>query len=223
MFGHNWPRIYIGYDEAQRGPWHALCHSIMEKSSLPVQFIPLYYKTVPGYGRAVKEGYTQFSYLRYYIPFLSSYDGWAIYMDSDQFSRADIAELWNKRQNQFDIMCAKSDLNQKTARGPQMAQYARANWHSVSLWNCSALKCLSVDVVNKASKEWLRDMQWTTDERIGGIGMEWNHLVQVYDENPTANHVHFTVGGPWAEAFKGVEYSKEWFDLHKRMCGAERQ
>jgi len=223
MFGKEWPRIFIGYDEAQRGSWHCLTHSIMEKSSLPVQFIPLYYKTVPGYGREVKEGYTQFSYLRYYIPSMCNFEGWALYQDSDQFWRSDIAELWKLRDDKYDLMCHKSGMNQKTIRGDHMKMYAKANYHSVSLWNCEKLKHLTPTFINKASREYLRDMNWTTDEKTGVFGAEFNHLVDVYNPNDNAKVIHFTIGGPWHPGFAKAPYSDEWRALHNRMSTAEKQ
>ena len=47
---------------------------------------------------------------------------------------------------------------------------------------------------------------------VGDLPLEWNWLVSEYEYNDKAKNVHYTEGGPWFEEYKGVDYSKDWYD-----------
>ena len=87
------------------------------------------------------------------------------------------------------------------------------------LFNCSfsACKRLSNSFVINASPSVLHQFKWCKDDRVGELGLEWNHLVGEYSPSKGAKIIHFTNGIP---AFKGLsrqEYSREWRAELKKM------
>ena len=41
--------------------------------------------------------------------------------------------------------------------------------------------------------------------------------------NPDARLVHFTIGGPYFEEYRGCDYAEEWFEENRRMNYAENR
>ena len=79
------------------------------------------------------------------------------------------------------------------------------------LFNSSHLHCKSItpQIVSKASPKYLHRMEWTEENLIGSIPLEYNFLVGYYSsKNPKA--LHFTDGGPWHKDTKDVSYGDEW-------------
>ena len=58
----------------------------------------------------------------------------------------------------------------------------------------------------------MHQLKWIDDDAIGELPKEWNHLVNCEPPNINACIVHWTLGGPWFEEFKNVEFSDEWRD-----------
>jgi hypothetical protein len=79
------------------------------------------------------------------------------------------------------------------------------------LFNNERCRALSADYVNAASGLDLHRFRWTGDEQIGELPLEWNWLVDEYAHNPGAKIVHFTIGGPYFDAYRSCDYSQEWF------------
>jgi hypothetical protein len=51
---------------------------------------------------------------------------------------------------------------------------------------------------------------------IGELPLEWNWLVGEYKHNPDAKIVHYTIGGPYFDEYRGCDYAEEWFEEHRR-------
>jgi hypothetical protein len=217
-------RIYIGYDPEEAVAYHTLAHSILRRSSIPVSIAPLmrsqlgslYTRT-----RGSTES-TEFSLTRFLVPALSQYQGWSLFMDCDMLCRADIAELASFAERAGDqavLVCKHNYTPGPTRKFLNKVQtvYPRKNWSSVMLFNNARCGALSPEYVNTASGLDLQRFVWLEDAQVGELPLEWNWLVGEYKHNPRAKLVHFTIGGPYFDEYRGCDYAGEWFEEHRRM------
>lgn len=211
-------RIFIGFDERETVAWHVLTHSILARSSQPVAFTPLALNNLRGVFTRQREALqsTDFSFSRFLTPYLSGYEGWSLFMDCDMLVRRDIAELWALRDDRYAVMCVQHDHRPKESvkflDQPQ-TPYGKKNWSSVMLFNNARCRSLTPQYVNTASGLQLHQFKWLeNDSLIGAIPATWNHLVGYSEPLPDAANVHYTLGGPYFEEFRGCEHSQAWFE-----------
>jgi lipopolysaccharide biosynthesis glycosyltransferase len=215
--------VYIGYDPRESVAFYTLARSILQRSSAPVSIIALMKNQLKGMytrPRGPTES-TEFSMTRFLVPALSEFRGWSLYMDCDMLCRGDIAELAARIDGQEDkaVLVCKHDYVPKTERkflDQVQTRYARKNWSSLMLFNNERCGALTPDYVNSASGLDLHRFAWTEERRIGDLPLEWNWLVGEYPYNPAAKIVHFTLGGPWFDAYRACDYADEWFQAAAR-------
>lgn len=211
-------RIYIGYDPREAVAYHVLMHSIVKRSSLPVEVTPIALSNLKREMWRERNPLqsTDFSFSRFLTPYLSDYEGWAIFMDCDILCLDDIAKLWDLRDDKWSVMCTKHDHRPKEDKkflGEVQTKYEKKNWSSVMMFNCPKCKALTPDYVNTASGLELHRFRWLGDDNlIGDIPLSWNHLVG-YSEKPKEgiSMLHYTEGGPYFEDYKNSEFAAEWF------------
>ncbi|TNE75543.1 MAG: hypothetical protein EP334_10015 [Gammaproteobacteria bacterium] len=87
-------RIFIGSADKFRCCEEPLCKSILAHSSVPVEFFIMRPEDLG----VPPTGCTGFSNLRYAVPELAGYAGFAIYLDVDMLVLGDIAELYEYRE-----------------------------------------------------------------------------------------------------------------------------
>lgn len=219
--------IYIGYDRQEVIAYHALCQSILERSSRPVQFIPINLRNLGGlFAReAVATQSTEFSFSRFLTPYLSGYDGWSVFMDCDMLVRADIAELFALADDRYAVMVVQHDYTPRDEvkfLDHVQTRYAKKNWSSVMLMNNARCKALTPEYVNTASGLQLHQFHWLESEaEIGALPLEWNWLVGEYDYSPDAKIAHFTRGGPYFEAYADCDYADEYRAVEARTIAAQ--
>lgn len=210
--------VYIGYDPNESVAYHTLAHSILRRSSVPVSISALVraqLHSVYTRSRGPTES-TEFSLTRFLVPYLSGFRGWSVFMDCDMLCRADIAELAENVERSVDkaVLVCKHDYVPKTERkflGQVQTKYARKNWSSLMLFNNERCSALTPDYVNRASGLDLHRFAWIPDALIGELPLEWNWLVGEYAHNPAAKIVHYTLGGPYFDAYRDCDYAEEWF------------
>jgi hypothetical protein len=209
--------IYIGYDRREPVAYHVLAHSILRRASVPVSIAPVRKELLQGLytrARGPTES-TEFSLSRFLVPALSGFAGWSLFMDCDMLCRVDISRLFAEAEGQADkaVLVCQHDY-QPDPRNKFLNQvqtiYPRKNWSSVMLFNNERCRALSADYVNSAAGLALHRFEWTQDELIGALPLEWNWLVEEYRHNPEARIVHYTRGGPWFPEFKDCDYADEW-------------
>lgn len=216
--------IFIGFDDTESVAYHVLSHSLIEHSSLPIRITPIVKKTLSDYDRVrSSQESTEFSFTRFLVPYLSSYEGWSIYMDCDFLFLADIAELWALRDSSKQLLVCKHDytpsLNIKFDGHQQMA-YQRKNWSSLMLFNNASCEMLTPQLINSKSGLFLHQFNWARDECIGNLPLEWNTLVGEKNQVRKPKAVHFTNGGPWHKNdHKHCEFFELWEKYRKRMLG----
>ncbi len=222
-------RVFIGYDPRETAAFTVLQHSIHRRASVPVSITPIMLTQLDGLFTRPRDPLqsTDFSFSRFLTPYLSVYRGWSLFMDCDMIVRDDIAKLWSLRDDRYAVMCVKHDHVPKEGvkfLGATQTKYAKKNWSSVMLFNNARCMTLTPDYVNKASGLELHQFKWLEDEdQIGGLPESWNHLVDVNPADPDAQLVHYTIGGPYFDEYRGCEFSDEWFVERERLLRCDQR
>lgn len=199
-------KIFAGYDKREAQGFQVFTRSLIENTQEDISIHPI--------GGHQGDGTNAFTYSRFNVPVLCNYEGWAIFMDgSDMMMRDDIGKLWDFQDDKYAVMVVKHDYKTKHARKyvgtPMEAKnedYPRKNWSSLILWNCAHPRNRIVGHV----APWLHRFEWLSDDLIGEIPNEWNHLVSEYDENPDAKVAHYTIGIPGFHEYRNAEFAPEW-------------
>lgn len=220
-------KIFIGYDPVESVAWHTLAHSILSRSSIPVSFIPVNIRNLKEIYKRQRDPKqsNEFSFSRFLVPYLSNYEGYALFMDCDMMLRTDIAELEKVIDEQPGkaVYCVQHSYKpHDTVKYLDTVQYEypRKNWSSVVLWNCAhpSNKVVDADFVNNAAALDLHRFTWLKDEEIGELDVRWNWLVGEYANPPEdVKNVHWTVGGPYFKEYENVDFSEEWFEERALM------
>lgn len=217
-------RICIGYDAREDIAYEVCRNSILKRSSIPVEISPMKQSDVRERGVYWRERgkleSTEFSFTRFLTPYLAGYQGWALFADCDFLYLEDVKELVELLDDKYAVMCVQHDYAPKEATkmdGAIQTNYPRKNWSSMVLYNCGHPKnrVLTPEVVNSESGAFLHRFQWLDDDEIGSIPFVWNFLVghnQVVegDASTFPKAIHYTLGGPWFEAWKECEFGDLW-------------
>jgi lipopolysaccharide biosynthesis glycosyltransferase len=209
-------RVFIGYDPKETVAYHVLVQSILKNASQPIAITPLALHTLKEiYNRPLNEKRsTDFTFSRFYIPYLCNYTGWALFLDSDMLFDADIAELWQLRDETKTVMVVKHDYTPKNGLkflGNPQTNYPKKNWSSLMLLNCSKCKALDLNYLQSATGLMLHQFKWIESEAsIGNLPITWNYLVGEYEPNADFKNLHFTLGGPYFKAYSTSDYAEQW-------------
>lgn len=215
--------IFIGYDPREAIAYHTCVNSIIRLASKPVAIIPLALNLFENYTETHTDGSNQFIYSRFLVPHLMDYTGHAIFIDGDMIVRSDITELWQWRQNHYDVQVVKHDYEtcmKEKYLGSKNENYPRKNWSSVIIWNCEspANQCLTPEFVQRSTGAELHRFTWIRDDRIGDLPAEWNWLPDEYGPNCNADLLHYTLGAPCFHDFATTPMADEW---HRERMLAE--
>jgi lipopolysaccharide biosynthesis glycosyltransferase len=208
--------IFIGFDSNEVVAYHALCQSILSKSSRSVRFAPINLSSLRSVFHRKRNQLqsTEFSFSRFLVPYLSGYSGWSLFMDCDMLARADISELFELIDEKYSVMVCKHDYvprDEVKFLGNVQTRYEKKNWSSLVLFNNAKCKALTPEYVNTASGLELHQFKWLGDDaQIGGLPLEWNWLVGEYPYNDKAKICHFTLGGPYFRNYVNSDYADEW-------------
>jgi lipopolysaccharide biosynthesis glycosyltransferase len=211
--------IFIGYDSKVKIAYHVLTESILRNSSTSVTISPINLSNLKNIYTRKQDplASTEFSFSRFLVPHLMNYNGWAIFMDSDMVMLSDITELWNLRNEKYAIQVCKHDYTPSSKNkflGNNQTIYAKKNWSSLMLMDCSKCKTLTPEYVNTKSGLELHQFKWLDENLIGSIPLEWNWLVGEYLYKKDVHNIHFTEGGPYFKDYKNTEYANEWFNIY---------
>ncbi len=102
-------KIVVGYDSDETIAYHVFCQSIIEKTTLPVEFLPLSINSLNVYEEKHTDGSNKFIYSRFLTPYLMNFKGWAIYADGDMVCNKDIKELWSLKDKRKAVQVVKHD------------------------------------------------------------------------------------------------------------------
>lgn len=222
-------RVFIGWDSREAVAFDVLAHSIQRRASQPVAITALKLDQLQGVFNRERNPLqsTEFSFSRFLTPYLCGYQGWAIFMDCDMLVLDDIAGLWALRDERYAVQVVKHvhvPKEEVKFLGAVQTKYEKKNWSSVMLLNCARCSALTPQYVNRASGLELHQFKWLEgDQLIGEIPHEWNHLVGFDPPRRGASLVHYTIGGPYFEEYRGCEYAAEWFAELEHMNAKPEQ
>ncbi|QDC46556.1 glycosyltransferase [Candidatus Methylopumilus universalis] len=215
-------KIVVGFDQREAIAYHTFSQSVLEKSSLPVLFLPLSMNTLKGYKETHNDKSNDFVYSRFLTPYLHNFEGWAIFADGDMVCQSDIKELWDLRDETKALQVVmhdyKTKFNQKYL-GNTNENYPRKNWSSLILWNCShpKHKVLTPDFISSQTGKYLHRFSWLDDEDIGELPIDWNWLAIEYPNNPKAKIIHYTLGTPCFKDYRNTDMSGMWLEVQKKV------
>lgn len=222
-------RVFIGFDSRMPVVSSVLAHSINKRSTEPVSISLIslaHIKKIFNRERTSMQS-TEFSFSRFLVPYLSNYEGYAIFFDNDMLVLDDIARLWALRDDRFAVQCVKHDHQPKEKTkflGEKQTPYAKKNWSSVMIFNNSKCKALTPEYVNSATGLELHQFKWLTDESlIGPLPHRWNHLVDYDRSSSDVSLVHYTLGGPYYKGYENCDYSAEWLREREDLLQVAQQ
>jgi len=179
-------RIFIGWDS--REPI-ALKHS-----SIPLEIVPIKLQDLVDRGVYTREvdplASTEFTYSRFFTPWLAGYKGWALFCDCDFLFLGDIAGLQAYNDPSKAVYCVQHDYQPKDSvkmDGKVQTSYPRKNWSSCMLFNCEhpSTRQLTPELINSETGAYLHRMQWAADDEIGALPTDYNWL-EGWNEKPEA-------------------------------------
>lgn len=212
--------VYVGWDSREAVAFDVCKHSILERSSIDVNVIPLKQKDLRAtnlYWRGEDIGSTEFTITRFLVPYLNGYRGPALFCDCDFLFDCDIAELFDLYDESKAVQVVKHDYappEKKKFLDNIQYHYPRKNWSSLVLWNTGheLNQQMTLNMVNSKEPSFLHQFKWLPDEMIGELGHEWNWLEGHYHEpeDGSPKVIHYTRGGPWFPGYENVDYADRW-------------
>jgi hypothetical protein len=213
--------LYAGFDPREEVGFHTFVSSVIHHSTEPVCVTPLDQALLRSvWGGGHRDGSNAFTYLRFLIPYLQGFSGWALFCDgSDMVVRDDISKLWAMRDFYKAVQVVKHEYRTRHPRkyvGTSMESdnrdYPCKNWSSAMLINCSHFdwRNLTPGTVAKMSGSDLHQFSFVRPDRLGALPVEWNWLVDEYGENPEAKLLHWTAGIPAWPHYADAPMADEW-------------
>jgi len=213
--------VHVGWDSREDIAYRVCRHSLMARAGIPVTVSPIRQDALREKGLYTRDvdplASTEFTYTRFFVPYLQNYRGWALFCDCDFLWLADIAGLVSLIDDRYAVMCVHHEHTPPETWKMDhrvQTQYARKNWSSMVLYNCGhpANAVLTPEVVNRETGAFLHRFQWLDDALIGAVPETWNWLEGWCDKpaRGTPAAVHLTRGGPWMEEWQDVEYADLW-------------
>jgi lipopolysaccharide biosynthesis glycosyltransferase len=214
--------LVVGFDQREAVAYHVFCQTIIDRATMPVEFLPLAENTLDKYREVHTDGSNTFVYSRFLTPYLMNFSGWAIFADGDMVCQADIAELWALRDENKAVQVVRHEYKTKAIKkylGNKNADYPRKNWSSLILWNCGHPdnSVLTPEFVQSQPGSYLHRFSWLNDDLIGGLDAEWNWLAIEYPENPNAKLIHYTLGTPCFKDYANESMSEVWKKNYLRV------
>jgi lipopolysaccharide biosynthesis glycosyltransferase len=213
--------MVVGFDQREAVAYHTFCQSIIEKSTVPVQFIPLAKNSLHFYNEKHNDGSNSFIYSRFLTPYLCDFEGYAIYADGDMVCNTDLSEIADLFDASKAVQLVKHDYKTKRTIkyfGNENANYPRKNWSSLVIFNCQhpSNKILTPQFIQEHDGAYLHRFSWLQDDEIGALDVKWNYLAIEYPSCDDAKLIHYTLGTPCLKDFKETEMSDVWWETYRR-------
>ena len=216
--------VYVGYDSSMPFAYE-VCKRSIQRYKPGLQVFPLKKDELRDnnvYKRDdTSSSSTDFTYLRFLVPFLQGFQGYSVYCDSTFLWRCSPEEIFKYIDSHKAVSVAKHDFtscpSESKLNGQPQVWYPRKNWASLILFNCAHPDCrrLMPNDINSRSSENLLQFQWVEDDRnIGMIPIEYNYLVGGYyseaENSDSIRAVNYTDGGPWLVNYRSLPFCSEW-------------
>ena len=213
--------LVVGFDQREAISYHTFCQSVLEKSSIPVRFIPLAENTLRFYQERHENISNRFVFSRFLTPYLTDYQGMAVFADGDMVCRTDIAELAALFDPLKAVQLVKHDYQTKATKkylNNINVNYPRKNWSSLVMFNCAhpSNRVLTPAYIEEKNGAHLHRFGWLQDEEIGALPMEWNWLATEYQDNQDAKIIHYTLGTPCFQDYRDAAMADDWWQANAR-------
>ncbi|KAG2654631.1 hypothetical protein PVAP13_1NG509000 [Panicum virgatum] len=172
-------RVFVGYDSREDIAYRVCRRSLLRRSSIPVDVIPIVQQELREAGLYWRERgpteSTEFSFTRFLTPHLAGYRGWALFVDCDFLFVADVAELARLADPRYAVLCVHHDYTPRESTkmdGAVQTAYPRKNWSSMVLFNCGHPKnraALTPEAVSTQTGAYLHRFMWLDDGEVGEI------------------------------------------------------
>ncbi|MEX0830734.1 MAG: glycosyltransferase [Nitrospirales bacterium] len=185
-------RVFVAGTPSEWLAMRVLEFSIRETTNLPLEFSALYSFDRPIPRPQAKKNWprTPFSFQRFLIPELCSYEGKAIYLDADMLVFRDIAELWNQPLNDCDLQAIKEPRQGLSSQfSVMLLECARLHWNIEEI--ISALDSGELEYV-----QLMREM-CIVDQIGWDIRPDWNSLEQYKSDETALLHYTNMPTQPW--------------------------
>ena len=223
-------KVYIGYDSDEAEAARIAHKSLLRvsKGKLEPEFLHLPKLRDHGliwrtFDRRGGQGYdltgnatfsTEFKFTRFLVPMLCQSRS-ALFVDCDVVFLRDPREMFDQVAEQKAVWVVKhahEPAESFKMVGKVQTTYPRKNWSSVILFDCyhPANRRLGLRDVNERSALDLHSFYWLHNDEIGGLGHEWNWLVDVQPRPENLGIAHMTLGGPWLPGWQGGSFDAEW-------------
>ena len=110
-------RIFIGWDQREPIAFEVAKFSIERRASIPVDIQPIKLQELVDrgvYTRPVDPlATTEFTYGRFFTPYLAGLEGWALFADCDFLFLGDVAELTKYNDPAKGVYCGHHDYQPK--------------------------------------------------------------------------------------------------------------
>jgi hypothetical protein len=214
-------KIFVGYDSREHIAWEVCRHSLLRHADYALTVLPVRQEPLRELGLYTRpfdaRASTEFSLTRFLTPYLAAQSGWVAFCDCDFLFTTDVRQVFRDLDPGKAVYCVQHDYtpaHRIKMDGKQQAIYPRKNWSSFMLFNCDHpdVRSLTPGRVNSESPAYLHRFEWVRDDRdIGALELDWNFLVGEYAKPQKLPRVlHYTVGGPWFEAWRDCDYADLW-------------
>lgn len=211
-------KVFIGWDPREDVAWNVAAASISKHSDMPIH--KLVKANIPEYKRTDLFASSEFTLTRFFVPYLSGYKGYSIFLDCDILCTTDISKILDEVDPNNMVTCVQHpDYKPKTAykmdHKKQFA-YPRKNWSSVMVFNNAKCEVLLPELLNNSTPKYLHRMMWAPDDLIGNVSHTWNYLAGYYSDIDKPNIIHYTDGGPWFEDYIDCDFAREWIEFYEK-------
>ena len=219
-------QIFIGYDKREARAFDVCKYSIDQRSEIKTN--KLFSEDIETYSRDWGEPQsTDFTFTRFWVPFLSDFKGWSFFVDCDFLFLEDPLKILDNIDADKAVYVVQHPgyIPNSQIKMDGIAQHRayRKNWASFMLFNNEHPKNqrLVPEFLNNHRPGLdFHQLRWLDDEDIGALPLEWNCLDDYYLlENPKA--IHYTDGGPWFDDYENTTYSQLWLDEEGIMLNAK--
>jgi len=213
--------LVVGFDQREAISYHTFCQSVLEKSSIPVRFIPLAENTLQFYRENHKNISNRFVFSRFLTPYLLDFQGMAVFADGDMVCQTDIAELAALFDPAKAVQVVQHNYQTKSARkylNNTNINYPRKNWSSLVIFNCShaSNRILTPSYIEEKDGAHLHRFGWLPDEEIGALPVEWNTMTTLQPKSyitPLARRASRITAIP---QYRNAAMSDVWWEANGR-------
>ena len=225
--------VYIGHDSRMPEVSAVCAFSLRRHATTDVRVHVLDQERLRAQGLFTREAdpkaSTEFTYTRFLAPALNGFAGSVLFCDNDFLWLRDVAALLDEAEAGKALNCVQHDYTPKATTkmdGQEQSAYPRKNWSSLMLFDAGhpSNRALTPEAVSTRTPQYLHRMQWLDDAELGALDERWNWLEGWHSGTPDTmpGAIHYTMGGPWFEACRNVDFADLWIEERDRWASAGR-